>query len=158
MIKKTILASIVLFSSQNIMAIDFGNLFGSSESTDKVKETTESAEKVQDSIIDNVGTVEKPALIDNANEVTTDAVKDSEVIKSVSEAKETINDINTVKEQATGAVDSIKNTSITEKAKSVASEGAKGAVNGAVGGLQSGSVTQGATKGAVEGVKSGLQF
>ena len=75
--------------------------------------------------------------------------------ETASEAKETVDNLNAAKE-AVGTVADLKDKSVTDTAKDVVTEGAKGGVKGAVQGVQSGSITESGTKGAMEGAKSGL--
>ncbi len=79
----------------------------------------------------------------------------SSAAETVGEAKETADNLGAAKD-AIGTAANLKDKSMTDTAKDVVTEGAKGGVKGAVEGVQSGSITEGATKGVMEGAKSGL--
>ena len=102
MLKKIIFTSLFLLSSQNIMALNLGDVTSTAETAKETKETA-----------DNLGTAKK-------------------------------------------ASDKLQDGSITDTAKEVVTDGAKGGVEGAVEGAKSGSITEGATEGAMDGAKSAL--
>jgi hypothetical protein len=102
MLKKIIFTSLFLLSSQNIMALNLGDVTSTAETAKETKETA-----------DNLGTAKK-------------------------------------------AANKLQDGSMTDTAKEVVTDGAKGGVEGAVDGAKSGSITEGATEGAMDGAKSAL--
>ena len=82
------------------------------------------------------------------SDVTDATEKANDTVKKVDDGVKVAEDVNAKKEN-------LEKKGLTESAKTVATEGGKGALDGAVSGALTGSVVNSGTKGGVAGVKKG---
>ncbi len=82
------------------------------------------------------------------SDVTDATEKTNDTVKKVDDGVKTAEDVNAKKEQ-------VEQKGLTESAKSVATEGGKGAMDGAMDGATKGSIVNSGTEGGVAGAKKG---